>query len=87
MRRLALIGPAGHAMRVEDVVQDDCYVPQAGLTGMDPEKDIEVTVPGLRVSGGPDVPGAGRGGGGPDGGEDGQVPAEPGEVQHAVDLR
>ena len=86
MRRLALIRPADHAMGVEDVVQDGCYVLPAGLPRINPEKDRRDRS-GLRVSGGPAGPGAGRGDGGPDGGEDGQVPAEPGEVQHPVDLR
>ncbi len=34
----------GHLMRVEDFVKDGCYVVRAELPGMDPEKDIEVTV-------------------------------------------
>jgi HSP20 family molecular chaperone IbpA len=33
-------------MRVEDFVQDDRYVLRAELPGMDPEKDIDVTVSG-----------------------------------------
>ncbi len=43
---LALIRPAGHAMKIEDFVQDDRYVLRAELPGMDPEKDIDVTVSG-----------------------------------------
>lgn len=43
---LALIRPAGHAMKVEDLVQDDRYVLRAELPGMDPAKDIDVTVSG-----------------------------------------
>ena len=43
---LAAIRPAGRAMRIEDFVQDDRYVLRAELPGMDPEKDINVTVSG-----------------------------------------
>jgi HSP20 family protein len=43
---LALIRPSGTAMRVEDFVRDDRYVLRAELPGLDPEKDIEVTVSG-----------------------------------------
>ena len=43
---LALVRPASHSMRVEDFVQDDRYVLRAELPGMDPEKDIDVTVSG-----------------------------------------
>ncbi len=43
---LALIRPGAHAMRVEDFVQDDRYVLRAELPGMDPAKDIDVTVSG-----------------------------------------
>jgi HSP20 family protein len=35
---------AGHPMRVEDYVEDGRYVVKAELPGLDPEKDIEVTV-------------------------------------------
>ena len=34
----------GHLMRVEDFVQDGSYVVRAELPGIDPEKDVEVTV-------------------------------------------
>ena len=34
----------GHPMRVEDYVQDSSYVVRAELPGIDPEKDVEVTV-------------------------------------------
>jgi HSP20 family protein len=43
---LALVRPASHSMKVEDFVQDDRYVLRAELPGMDPEKDIDVTVSG-----------------------------------------
>jgi HSP20 family molecular chaperone IbpA len=40
-----LLHPAsGHLMRVEDFVRDGSYVIRAELPGIDPEKDIEVTV-------------------------------------------
>jgi HSP20 family protein len=35
---------AGQPMRVEDFVRDDSYVIRAELPGIDPEKDMEVTV-------------------------------------------
>jgi HSP20 family protein len=35
---------AGHPLRVEDYVKDGTYVLRAELPGVDPEKDIEVTV-------------------------------------------
>jgi HSP20 family protein len=35
---------SGHLMRVEDFVRDGKYVIRAELPGMDPEKDVEVTV-------------------------------------------
>ena len=35
---------ASHPMRVEDYVKDGTYVLRAALPGVDPEKDIEVTV-------------------------------------------
>ena len=35
---------AGHPMRVEDFVRDGSYVIRAELPGIDPEKDVEVTV-------------------------------------------
>jgi HSP20 family molecular chaperone IbpA len=34
----------GHLMRVEDFVQDGSYVIRAELPGIDPEKDVQVTV-------------------------------------------
>ena len=40
----ALRPPAGHALRMEDYVKDGCYVLRAELPGVDPEKDIEVTL-------------------------------------------
>jgi HSP20 family molecular chaperone IbpA len=43
---LALIRPAGTTMRIEDFVKDGRYVLRAELPGMDPEKDIDVTVSG-----------------------------------------
>jgi HSP20 family protein len=40
-----LLRPAGgHPVRIEDYVQDGRYVVRAELPGLDPEKDIEVTV-------------------------------------------
>jgi HSP20 family protein len=42
---LTILRPvAGHPMRVEDYVQDGNYVVRAELPGIDPEKDVEVTV-------------------------------------------
>lgn len=41
---LALIRPGANAMRVEDFVKDDCYVLRAELPGINPEKDVDVTV-------------------------------------------
>lgn len=35
---------ASHPMRVEDYIKDGTYVLRAELPGVDPEKDIEVTV-------------------------------------------
>jgi HSP20 family protein len=35
---------AGHPMRVEDYVEDGSYVVRAELPGIDPEKDMAVTV-------------------------------------------
>jgi HSP20 family protein len=35
---------SGHLMRVEDFVRDGSYVIRAELPGIDPEKDVEVTV-------------------------------------------
>ena len=35
---------SGHLMRVEDFVRDGSYVIRAELPGVDPEKDVEVTV-------------------------------------------
>lgn len=35
---------SGHPMRVEDYVRDGNYVIRAELPGIDPEKDLEVTV-------------------------------------------
>ncbi len=43
---LALIRPAGNALRIEDFVKADCYVLRAELPGVDPEKDIDLTVTG-----------------------------------------
>lgn len=41
----AMLRPEGsHPMRVEDYVKDGTYVIRAELPGVDPEKDIEVTV-------------------------------------------
>jgi HSP20 family protein len=34
----------GHAMRVEDYVEDGYYMVRAELPGIDPDKDIELTV-------------------------------------------
>jgi HSP20 family protein len=34
----------GHLMRMEDLVKDGSYVVRAELPGIDPEKDVEVTV-------------------------------------------
>ena len=40
-----MLRPAtGHLMRVEDLVKDGSYVVRAELPGIDPEKDVEVTV-------------------------------------------
>ena len=40
-----MLRPAtGHLMRVEDFVKDGSYVVRAELPGIDPEKDVEVTV-------------------------------------------
>ena len=35
---------ASHPMRLEDSIKDDTYVLRAELPGLDPDKDIEVTV-------------------------------------------
>lgn len=35
---------SGHPMRVEDFIRDDAYVVRAELPGIDPDKDLEVTV-------------------------------------------
>ena len=43
---LALIRPAGTTMRVEDFVKEGCYVLRAELPGMNPEKDIDVSISG-----------------------------------------
>ena len=37
---------AGHVFRVEETIRDDRYVIRAELPGLDPDKDIEVTVDG-----------------------------------------
>jgi HSP20 family protein len=37
---------AGQVFRVEETIQDDRYVIRAELPGLDPDKDIEVTVDG-----------------------------------------
>ncbi|HEX6472332.1 MAG TPA: Hsp20/alpha crystallin family protein [Streptosporangiaceae bacterium] len=41
----------GQAIRVEDYVTDDAYVIRAELPGIDPDKDVEITVTGniLRI--------------------------------------
>lgn len=36
--------PVGNLVRVEDYVKDGCYVLRAELPGVDPEKDVDVTV-------------------------------------------
>jgi HSP20 family protein len=41
---------AAQTFRVEEVVQDDRYVIRAELPGLDPDKDIEVTVNGRVVT-------------------------------------
>jgi HSP20 family protein len=41
---LTVLRPASHPMRVEDYVKDGTYVLRAELPGVDPEKDIEVTL-------------------------------------------
>jgi HSP20 family protein len=42
---LTLLRPTtGHLMRVEDFVKDGSYVVRAELPGIDPDKDVEVTV-------------------------------------------
>lgn len=42
-----------HAIRIEDVREDDRHVVRAELPGIDPERDVEITVAGgmLRISG------------------------------------
>ncbi|HUB42550.1 MAG TPA: Hsp20/alpha crystallin family protein [Streptosporangiaceae bacterium] len=42
---------SGHPMRMEDFVRDGSYVIRAELPGIDPDKDLEVTVAGgiLRI--------------------------------------
>lgn len=41
----AMLRPVhGHPLRVEDYVKDGQYVVRAELPGLDPEKDVEVTV-------------------------------------------
>jgi HSP20 family protein len=40
----AMLRPTGHLMRVEDFIKDDKYVIRVELPGVDPEKDVEVTV-------------------------------------------
>lgn len=43
----AMLRPTvGHLMRVEDFVKDGSYVVRAELPGIDPDKDVEVTVAG-----------------------------------------
>ena len=39
-----------HAFRVEEALQDDRYVIRAELPGLDPDKDIEVTVNGRTLT-------------------------------------
>jgi HSP20 family protein len=41
---------AARAFRVEEVAQDDRYVIRAELPGLDPDKDIEVTVDGKALT-------------------------------------
>jgi HSP20 family protein len=42
---LTVLSPlAGHPLLVESYVRDGCYVVRAEIPGVDPEKDIEVTV-------------------------------------------
>jgi HSP20 family molecular chaperone IbpA len=41
---------AARAFRVEEMAQDDHYVIRAELPGLDPEKDIEVTVEGRTLT-------------------------------------
>ena len=38
--------PTGQVFRLEETIQDKCYVIRAELPGLDPENDIEVTVDG-----------------------------------------
>jgi HSP20 family protein len=40
----AALRPAGQAIRVEDAVEDDRYVIRAEIPGIDPEKDLEISV-------------------------------------------
>jgi HSP20 family protein len=42
--------PAARTFRVEEVAQDDRYVIRAELPGLDPDKDIEVTVDGRTLT-------------------------------------
>jgi HSP20 family molecular chaperone IbpA len=37
-------GQAGQVIRVEDAVEDDRYVVRAEMPGIDPEKDLEISV-------------------------------------------
>jgi HSP20 family protein len=41
---------AGRTFRVEDYLQDDTYVLHAELPGVDPDKDVEVTVEGRTLT-------------------------------------
>ncbi len=34
----------GHALRIEDRLEDDRYVVRAEIPGIDPDKDVEITV-------------------------------------------
>jgi HSP20 family protein len=40
----ALRPSSGHAIRIEDRVQDDQYVVRAELPGIDPDRDLEISV-------------------------------------------
>jgi len=41
-----MLRPIGHPMRLEDFVKDGYYVIRAELPGVDPDKDVEVSVAG-----------------------------------------
>ncbi|MEU7143920.1 Hsp20/alpha crystallin family protein [Nocardia sp. NPDC046473] len=40
----------GHLLRVEDVVEDGHYIVRAEIPGIDPEKDVEVSVQGRQLT-------------------------------------